>query len=545
MKHLCEEKRERAVLFVCALIQAVIYIATFSRIPASDGFRYVSDIDKRNWDFMLLPNHFSPQAVMIFVQKTLSIISIRIPTLTFMQWFNVGLAIWCFVLFYKIVRTLNISQFLSLVSALTFAYSYGLWHFANGEIHHLGVLATLAICYLLRCFQMAPTRSLVVWIAILHVAAMTFHESHVLMGAPIVWILVAHPSIRSTKSYLLTYLIICGILTVCVFGALAYFYYGVRSVHDFFAWLFVYHSQTKGYILLQKQNLPWIRLLKGAFMSFDYGTQILVDSSRHLIGELKLSTYLYLMLTTANLALYGVAVLILGLSFEQIPKDIRVFAGGLVIWILTYKLLLNFRFAPESPEYHLSSLAPMLLLIPISLSRLRKTVVAGVLVVSIFLTMFSVNLFAGILPQFHYGKMIDQFEKFSSSYFKPNDFFVSSESGLDFLIESRWDHRALKDIFLKTPKEKSFPMIAAEIQKAFKDGKRVFVYNLVPGGYAVRGISHYNPDGHYTDEDFQNFERDLFGKYHAKPIYKYWESDSSQYYLFDNLKNTVWQLNKE
>ena len=89
----------REIVFLIAL-QVLIYSVTFSKVPASDGLRYISDIETRNWQYMLLPNHVFPEALILIIFELLHKILPQVTLLQVMQGMNVVLSSACTAIFY-------------------------------------------------------------------------------------------------------------------------------------------------------------------------------------------------------------------------------------------------------------------------------------------------------------------------------------------------------------------------------------------------------------------------------------------------------------
>jgi len=531
------------LFFVTA--QAIILYSTFSAVSASDGFRYVQDIEIRNWKFMLLPNHFLPEALIIGLMKVTALLGFDFPTLSFIQTCNVILSMAGTILSFLILERLGFFKWMSLLGSALFSFSYSLWYLANGEIHHFGVVTTLLIFLLLLEFRQSPSHKLAFLIGCLNILAMAFHEEHVLMCVPVIWMMLAG-RFGKNLPFAFVYMGTCVVLGFLIFGSLAWIVYDVRTFKDFVNWFYVYHGthETGGYLLVAKQDWPWIRLLKGTLMSFHYGAQILVDGLRYGFDRNNLTFSIYIALSTLAFLILGSLPVLLVWWFKSFSQETRLICGGLILWCLTYKLVVNLRFVPESPEYHAASLAPWLFLFLIPLQLIRRTWIAKLTLISLFVLTFSVNLFAGILPQKQYGEMAGQIKKFSESNFKTDDFFISSESGLDFMIQARYDHIAVKNLFLESSKEKGFKFLDSKIKDILSSGRRVFAYNLIPGKYALRGINFYNKGQNVTREDFELYFDHLKAEYRLIPVLQYWESDSSQFYLFNPAKDTLWEIQK-
>ena len=150
-----------------------------------------------------------------------------------------------------------------------------------------------------------------------------------------------------------------------------------------------------------------------------------------------------------------------------------------------------------------------------------------------------VDLGGGILPWRHYGQMKAALEVRRVRDFRPDDLFISSESGIDPIFARLYrggdaQHVGVKDVLVQKPTREAFAAIRAAIDRQLASGRRVFVYNLVPGPYSLVGINQAptRAGTPVTARDFEMFLDELRATHVMRPVFSYWEESKAPLYLF-------------
>jgi hypothetical protein len=161
------------------------------------------------------------------------------------------------------------------------------------------------------------------------------------------------------------------------------------------------------------------------------------------------------------------------------------------------------------------------------------------LVAALVAVVFVVDLGGGILPWRHYGQMKAALEVRRVRDFRPDDLFISSESGIDPIFARLYrggdaQHVGVKDVFVQKPTREAFASIRAAIDRQLALGRRVFVYNLVPGPYSLVGINQAptHAGTPLTARDFEIFLDELRATHALRPVFSYWEESKAPLYLF-------------
>ena len=96
------------------------------------------------------------------------------------------------------------------------------------------------------------------------------------------------------------------------------------------------------------------------------------------------------------------------------------------------------------------------------------------------------------------------------------------------------DHLPVKDLFVRMPAPEAFAAIRAAIDDRLARGRRVFVYNLVPGPYTLVGINQAptRVGAALQAADFQRFLESLRASYMVSPVFSYWEESKAPLYLY-------------
>lgn len=75
----------------------------------------------------------------------------------------------------------------------------------------------------------------------------------------------------------------------------------------------------------------------------------------------------------------------------------------------------------------------------------------------------TINFQAGLLPWYQYGQMKEALAARLRTAFRRDDFFISSESGIDAICFREGNHLAVKNVFTRVSKEEGFAAIQSAI----------------------------------------------------------------------------------
>ena len=541
-----------AGLFVAVFL---LYLLTFSSTPVSDAYSWVRTIDTADFDQMVLAGHPLPLYVEFTLKRLLTWLRAPVTTLSIIQTVNAVLAAVGTLLFYRLVRLLSGDTILALLGGTLLATSFGYWYFANGEVHHFGLVLPLAIFLLIveRRRRAGPAPGFSAMMGVLNAAAIMFHQDAVLFGfSAVAMLLVDRPpreGVRDAAAY-----VVGGSVATAVFAAgVGIFIRGLGSTRELFEWYF-WPTWASGVAVYEIGGVTGsvLRSTKAQLTAVAYGTQVLLDLAREPSVR---ADGLSLGFAGLTLAAYGIMVgLLIGLwrARRLIREHFLVPFTGCVVWLVAYKLFLNSWFQPASTEYHMVSLPPLLLLLllgpiatrPPAASPGVRTLLTGS-VTALLVALFVVNFWAAILPWREYGQMKDALAARFQREFEAGDLFVSNESGIDTIFIGYGRHVGIKDVLKQKGKADGFPSLDALIRDKLGRGGRVFLYNFTPNPFTLRRINMVEPSrgtDPLTPGDFDRFMASLKERYVLVPVASYWEEAKIPLVLYGRRFETIWEI---
>jgi hypothetical protein len=287
------------------------------------------------------------------------------------------------------------------------------------------------------------------------------------------------------------------------------------------------------------------RVVKGQLTAFIVGTQAVVDSIRdpgllgraYVLGLIALTTTAYVIMAVLAVELRRLRGLV--------EARLAPIAVASVVWILVYKLSVHAWLWPTVTKYQVVTVPPLIILSVLGVIAAQKSRdgarsrrLTG-LVAALVAVVFVVDLGGGILPWRHYGQMKAALEVRRAAEFRADDLFVSSESGIDPIFARLYrgggaQHVSVKDVFIEKPTREAFPAIRSAIDRQLAMGRRVFVYNFVPGPYSLVGINQAptRAGTPLSARDFETFLDELRATYPVRPVFSYWEESKAPLYLF-------------
>lgn len=530
----------------------VLYVGTYASIPPADGYWVLNNIERVDRELLFNPISLLTQLTFFGLRRLSDRFGLAIATLTIIQTVNALAAGVGAALFYGIVRTLGGSRLLGVLSAALLAVSFGYWHYANGEMQMLSLVVLLLIFWLVAraCARGAWTWRFVTGVALLNSLAMLLRQENVLFGFAAVALLCFGRPWRRAVSDALVYVAAGAVGTwtaVLVLGLL--WAPDVKTVTDAVQWYFwafrVHVGATQDFQGFEHATkFDVLRVVKGQMTAFIAGTQALVDSMRdrtllrrpYVLGLIGLTVVAYAIMAYLAAELRRLGRLV----------EIRLMAMAVAsaVWVLAYKLFVHAWLWPTVTKYQVVTVPPLIILCVLGViaaertgdprSRRLTALVAGLVAI-----IFVVDLGAGILPWRHYGQMKADLEVRRVRDFRPDDLFISSESGIDPIFARLYrggdaQHVGVKDVFVQKPTHEAFASIRAAIDRQLALGRRVFVYNLVPGPYSLVGINQAptHAGTPVTARDFEIFLDELRATHALRPVFSYWEESKAPLYLF-------------
>ncbi len=543
-----------SALFVMVFL---LYHLTFSSVPTSDGYTWIAAVDQRDYDMILLADHPLPLYLISLLKPSLSALGVQVATLSLMQMVNAILAATGAVLLYSVVTLLTSSALIAECGGALLAASFGYWYFANGEIHHFGLVMILAIFLLVLRMRLSGRpygNGFVIAIALLNSLAVMLHQEHFLFGFAVVAMLMVGRPWRRAMTEGLIYVVAGSIGTAALALAIGVLLLRVSTIKELVRWYFwpIFAADLQPYELGGFPSLL-LRWLKAQLTAIVFGTQVVADVIRQpaLLGYPKA-----VWLSGFTLVAYGfVAVLLVKLwkTRRLIQEHLLIPFIGCVVWLVSYKVFLHSWFQTPSTEYHVVTVPPLLLLLLLGsiaayaeagTDRRWRTLQAGS-VAALLVLVFVINFWGGMLPWLRYGQMKDTLAIQFRTEFRPNDLFISAESGVDTVFQARGNYLRVKELFKDLSKAEGFRFISGLIRDQLRQDGRVFIYNFVPNAFTLRGINQAAVrHGHepLSPRDFEEFLAELKKRYVLAPVLSYWEESKEPLYLYGERLETLWEV---
>ena len=537
----------------------LLYHFSFSPVPTADGFWYLSNIDRADYEGILIAH--APLSVYFFfsLKRLLSLLGLSVGTLSLIQTVNAGVAALEAILFFRVIRLLGAGVLPGLLGATLLSASFGFWYFANGEVQHLSLGVLLLIFYLLLRARMTgkPYGSrFVIGLGLLNAVAVLLRQENFLFGfTPVAMLVAARPWRRGLKDGL-WYAVAGALGTAVLIWGVGHFLLGKstpRELARWYFWLFEYVGGPQEYTGFASAGLPFAGMLKGQLTAFIFGTQAVADAvkSHALLGDARAG-----FLVGLTLAAYGVMALLLATLWSarrRLPGRCLVPLIGCLVWFVSYKAILHSWFWPTSTKYHIVTLPPLILLLllgPIAAragtgSVSRRPVFGFAGVATLLALVFAINFWGGILPWYRYGQMRESLTAVRQAAFRPDDFFISAESGIDSIFHEGGNYLSVKGLFKGAAKREGFDVIRSAISEQLGGGRRVFLYNFVPSPFTLIGINQFAQGGdQVAPRDFEEFLADLRRHYVLKPVLSYWEEGKEPLYLYGERLETLWEVTR-
>ena len=541
----------------------VLYVVTYASIPAGDGYWALDNIERADLVLLFNPPSLLTQLGFFGLTRLAHRLGFSLAPLTIIQTVNALAAGIGAALLYAIVRTLDGSRFLGVLSAALLAVSFGYWYFANGELQLLSLVVLLAIVWLIARARARGgwTWRFVVGVALLNSLAGLLRQENVIFGFAAVALLVVGRPWRRAVRDALVYAVAGAVgmwTTVLLIGLL--WAPGVTTVTgavQWYLWIFRVHvgatQDFQGFEYATKFDVP--RVVKGQMTALIFGTQAVFDSLR---DRALLGRPLVLGLIALTVGAYAIMA-VLALELRRLR---RVGEAGLVamavasaVWILAYKLLVHGWLWPTVTKYQVVTVPPLIILSVLGVIAAQKSAdgahsrrLTG-LVAALVAVVFVVDLSGGILPWRHYGQMKADLEVRRANAFRADDLFVSSESGIDPIFARLYrgggaQHVSVKDVFIQKPTREAFASIRTAVDRQLAMGRRVFVYNFVPGPYSLVGINQAptRAGTPLSARDFETFLDELRVTYPVRPVFSYWEESKAPLYLFGERREPFFEV---
>jgi len=548
--------RDRAASWVVGVGVLLVYVGSFASVPTSDGLSFIASVERalRTGQLPIISNAPFSYYLAFVLKRAFIAAGVEFPTLWVFQGLNAAATALGAVAFYRALRLFGGRPFWAFTGTMLVMTSYGVWYFANGEVHHVALAILLLLFYRVTALRRkvggpVPYTSLI-GLGLLNAIAVFFHQEHFLFGLVVVTLLMVGRPWRRGLRESLVYAAAGSAWTFLLIALVGRFLAGARTVRDIAAWYF----WQLGYLVRDYTPEPlWViaaRLVKGELTAFLYGVQVISDALRNpalwRIGVVRAFSTLTVLALLVAAALVSVA----WRERRRLTGDLRALAAAAIVWLLAYPILLSWYF-PAVTEYYLKTVPPLVLLVvlgPIAreradlTSRWLRTAAALLLALVV-----AVNAASAIVPWYRYGLMRERVAALTAPIFRPGDLAVSTESGLDAVVDDRLDRLEVKNLLYLEGKARGFGALGAEIDARLRGGRRVFLYNMIPSRWALEGLNapDRNPyRDRYDTQDFEALLAELGARYALVPILTYWEESKEPLYLFGRHLDPLFEVRK-
>ncbi len=550
--------RDRGLSWGLGVGVLLLYVSSFASVPTSDGLSFIAMIDgaiaSGTGRLPVISNAPFSYYLAFFLKRAALALHLPVPTLWVFQGINAVVSGLGSVAFYRAVRLIGGAPFWAFVGTMLVVTSYGVWYFANGEVHHVGLAILLVLFYRLMAIRRSvegpsPYPALI-GLGLLNAVAVFFHEEHFLFGLVAVVLLFWGRPWRRAAREIAAYGGAGTLGTMLLILATGWLAVGARTLKAIMAWYF----WQLGYLVSEYEPEPlWLialRLVKGQLTAFVYGVQVIADAARDrglfAVGPVRF----FVGLTLVALILAAVLAAGLWLERRRIVGELRAIEVGAVVWLFAYPVLLSWYF-PAVTEYCLKTVPPLVLLLLLGpIARERAGLASRwlrALGAALLLLVVAINGVSAVLPWYRYGVMRDRVAGVVSALFRPGDLVVSIESGIDSVLAGRVEQVHVKDLFYREGKERGFETIRAEIGARLDRGQRVFVHNLIPSRFALTGLNDPTRNqrrDRYDLRDFEAFLDELSARYQLVRILAYWEESKEPLYLFGQRLEPLFEVRR-
>jgi hypothetical protein len=535
----------------------VLYALTYASVPTSDGLSFVAEIDEalHTGRLPVISNAPFSYYLGFLLKHAFVMVRLQFPTLWILQGVNAIASGVAAMALCRILRLVGGARFWAVVGTLLVMTSYGVWYFANGEVHHVALAILLVLFWrvaLLRRVVEGPSPyGALIGLGLLNAVAVFFHQEHFLFGLVVVALLMLGRPWRRGLRESVVYGVAGSAATFLLIFLVGRFLVGIRTIKDIAGWYF----WQLGYLVREYEPEPlWVialRLVKGQLTAFVYGFQPITDAVRNHallgIGAVRLWSGL----TLVALALGAVlAAQLRWVARTTAAAELRALVMSAVVWLVVYPVLLSWYF-PAITEYYLKTVPPLVILLvagPVAReaagrSGRRLRIVGAALLVLVV----AINGGSAIVPWYRYGLMRDRVAAWATQTIRSGDLVVSIESGIDPLLAGRGDFLQVKNLLYEEGKARGFETILTRIAAHLAAGQRVFVYNLLPSQWALDGLnaSTRNPQhDRYTPEDFEALTAELRARYDLVPVLQYWEESQEPLYLFGLREQPLFEVRR-
>jgi len=328
------------------------------------------------------------------------------------------------------------------------------------------------------------------------------------------------------------------------------------SLHE---WVFEYSTggEFLNFLNMRDDFRLFVRNpLKGLLLSLAIGQSdafaagFMLPKRIFLDGDFIPSDYLRLLMyvCVAFLAVYHAVLGVVSLRRHKPRGHLRVATGGLIVWFASYHLLTWWN-QPIKSDYRVLSLPPLLVLLALGIAhRLRSGSRVGRALAVIFVLLLAANNWVlGIHPAWIYGESVRDTYRYLRQTADPEDVLLISEWSVPLppqvSEENAWSPGAFASAEEGRTTAEVIASLRTSVDGALADGRRVFVWGLVPGRHTLRNMNRFRADADLFDAvQFEQLEAELMASYVWHPMFKAVDARNQAAHQLGRQWATLWVI---
>ena len=539
------ERSRWLTVALIAIFLIAFYLLTFSPYPTSDGLAWAVNIEQGRPDD-IRSAHLLYEPLGYIIYHTMLWVGWHIEPILLLQVMNAVMGTVGVIFFSQIVFSVTKSWRIAAIAAGLLAISHSYWFFLDCECHVFALAFVIMAFYaLLR----KTDRSLVQYalVGFLHSLAILFHQDNLVFAGVVIAAIFSDEHLNVPKWKVLAVYALVGVVLVGIpYLVVGWFAFGCRIPLDYWQWqtkpvsvITTYHASSAPFFSDLVVRVG--RLLKGQGVGFTVAVDAFVDLFRNhpqYVANERVILLLTLLGLCLGLLAYFALVLFRNWSFLR-QKYGRVILLAFV-WIILYKTIVNSWWVPGWPEYHVTGLPPLLLLLaltwldfkarvsnPTANASLPERRVRLWLALGLLFVVLGANFLGAIWPWRQFGRNAVQTAHEMQSRSTEQDLFLTTDSSVSLWYWGQRDPVSLKALLISSSdSNEAFDQARQDIAQTLDAGHQVFIYALQPNSLKLDNLNGKRQSNGFepvSSEIFTDFLLDLGTDYQLHSVLRYWE----------------------
>ncbi len=457
-------------------------------------------------------------------------------------------------LFFHLVLRITRQVIAATAAALLLTFSHGYWFNANLEMKAYTLLSWLLTFAL--CSRRTRRRYWQLTLVALSGAVTTLCEIDAGICAFVVLYCIIAENRGNLKQAVKELLFVAAIWGSVLASVLWIISLQMPSLHE---WVFQYSTggEFLNFLNMRDDFRLFVRNpLKGLLLSLAIGQsdafaagfmlpkRIFVDGDFVPLDYARLLMYL----CVALFALYYAVLGVVSLRRQRPKRDVRVAAHGLIVWFASYHLLTWWN-QPIKSDYRVLSLPPLLVLLALGIvHHLRSGSWVGRALPAMFFLLLAVNNWVlGIHPASIHGKSVRDTYRYLRQTADPQDVLLISEWSVPLppqvSEENAWSPGAFAAAAADRSTAEIIHLVRTSVGGALADGRRVFVWGLVPGRHTLRSMNRFRADDDlFGAAQFEQLQAELMAYYVWHPVFSVVDARNQAAYQLGRQWATLWVI---